>query len=275
MTGIAKNRLASAELEGAPMIELFGIPGCSSCLRMKEFVEKTGLPYAWVNLGEFPERAVEVLAQSIHPPAARVGGRYANGVALDQVAELIGVDYEPPLILSPAELVARYEVITAALRRLISQLVPEVARLKTPERDRSVLGVAYHASSVMRSFLRDYDPDLWDAEDYIGDLLRAFESSETADEVASPAEALLRLEDTIGRFRDWWETSGNIDPMDRVIPTYWGHHTLQEALEREVWHTAQHARQVAFFLAEQGIEPDGPLTIEDLEGLPLPDRVYI
>ncbi len=73
----------------------------------------------------------------------------------------------------------------------------------------------------------------------------------------------------------WWQKIGYDDPLDRVVETQWGHRTLHEVLERAVWHPAQHTRQVALFLERLGIEPDGPLTPEDLAGLPLPERVHV
>src|SRR5262245_27405211 len=103
---------------GVPTIELFWMPGCSSCLRMKEFVEKTGMPFTAVNVVEAPESRAFLRAQGVNPPAARLGDRYANGVDLRKIAELLGVEYTPPVMLAPEALVARYEVIQAALARL-------------------------------------------------------------------------------------------------------------------------------------------------------------
>jgi hypothetical protein len=73
---------------------------------------------------------------------------------------------------------------------------------------------------------------------------------------------------------DWWKNTGVDDPLDRVIETYWGAHTLHEAFERETWHPAQHTRQVMMFLGKLDIRPDGPLTEADLAGLPIPDEVW-
>ena len=77
-----------------------------------------------------------------------------------------------------------------------------------------------------------------------------------------------------GSLEDWWEIGGHEDPLDRVIESYWGNHTLHEVFERETWHTAQHTRQVMMFLEQLGIAPDAPLTADDLAGLPLPERVW-
>ena len=53
--------------------------------------------------------------------------------------------------------------------------------------------------------------------------------------------------------------------------TYFGSQTLHQVLERAVWHSAQHARQLMMVLQGLGISPDGPLAEEDLAGLPMPE----
>ena len=49
---------------------------------------------------------------------------------------------------------------------------------------------------------------------------------------------------------------------------------MHEVLERTVWHAAQHTRQLALILKSHGIKPDGPLTPDNLAGLPVPDEVW-
>jgi hypothetical protein len=49
---------------------------------------------------------------------------------------------------------------------------------------------------------------------------------------------------------------------------------LHEVFERSAWHSAQHVRQLAAVLEREGLRPDGPLTAEDLAGLPLPERLW-
>ena len=49
---------------------------------------------------------------------------------------------------------------------------------------------------------------------------------------------------------------------------------MDEMLERTVWHTTQHVRQLASLLEQSGLRPDAPLTSEDIEGLPLTDQVW-
>jgi hypothetical protein len=48
-----------------PEISVFWSPGCSSCLKLKEFVEDQGLPFESVNLLETPDAMDEVRAAGL------------------------------------------------------------------------------------------------------------------------------------------------------------------------------------------------------------------
>ncbi len=45
-------------------------------------------------------------------------------------------------------------------------------------------------------------------------------------------------------------------------------------LERTVWHSTQHVRQIASLLDRAGVAPERPLTPADIRGLPLTDTVW-
>jgi hypothetical protein len=77
-------------------------------------------------------------------------------------------------------------------------------------------------------------------------------------------------------FDIWWDRIGYDDPFERLVESRGGHSwTLLEALERAVWHTAQHTRQVQYFLENAlEINPREELTAEILAGLPLPDGIH-
>ena len=58
------------------------------------------------------------------------------------------------------------------------------------------------------------------------------------------------------------------------MEVYFGTTSRHEMLERTVWHTTQHVRQLASLLEQSGLKPDAPLTSEDIKGLPLTDKVW-
>jgi hypothetical protein len=254
-------------------LEVFWLSGCSACLRMKEFVEATGMPFVSINAQEQPAEAAKLLKLGFRAPAVCRGERCVNGTELADVADLLGVSYSPPNHLSPADLRSRYRLVTDALIRYVDQLPPSGYKLKLPGRDREALRLAGHAATAMRYFL-----ELYYAEDE-GAALHSIPSLTMFDEALLPnvgtaADVSREITQTQARFEEWWARDGFDEVYERVIPTYWGHRTLHEALEREVWHTAQHVRQVMHVLELLGVAPDNPVTDDDLVGLPLPARIY-
>jgi hypothetical protein len=244
--------------------EVYWMPGCSSCLRMKEFVEGSGRPYVEINIAADAAGRSKLEHHGIFPPAVCVGDACVNGVDLSAVARLMGFHYEPPEMLAPASLVDRYRVVNVALRRYVEQIPPDAMGYESPDRARPLLHLVNHAASVIRSFLSAYDDDVHDTVFY----------GKPPATVGNGPDVVARAAESLGMLDEWWQEGGQDDPLDRVVSTYWGHRTLHEILEREVWHTAQHTRQTMLFLERLGVAPDRPLTPDDLAGLPLPERVH-
>ena len=83
----------------------------------------------------------------------------------------------------------------------------------------------------------------------------------------------VRGEAVRDRFQAWWEGAKDRD-FSTVVEPYFGKTTLHEMLERTVWHSAQHTRQVASLLEQAGVSPDRPLTPDDIRGLPLTETIW-
>lgn len=250
----------------AAAIEAFWMPGCTSCLRMKEFLEKSGKPFVSINLAEDPAAADSLRPLGVTAPAVRVGGRAVQGLDLVGIAELIGwAEYDPPVMLTPAELDAKYRIIIDGLIRFTSQLDDTTVEYRAPENNRAIRFLIAHAGSIMRYGIEAYDLDAFDNS---GAPPRPL-----ADE-GSAAELLSLVEETKRLYTAWWDEWAFDDPFDRVLETSWGHRTFHEVFERCVWHTAQHTRQLQVWMQEGlGIAVDRPLTADDFAGLPIPDRV--
>ena len=247
----------------AAAVEVYWRPGCSSCLRMKEFMSRSGVAYEEINVIEQPARAEKLTGLGLYTPAVCVGGRCVSGTGLDGVAELIGVPYEVASLLDPPALKQRYELMLDAACRYIAQFTPEGLSHSLPGRDRPVLDVANQTVSVIRGFLAAY---------YEGKHDRQF--TKLPSDVRSTGDLLRRADETRELFGAWWDADGADDGLARVIDTpWWGHRSLHEVFDREVWHTAQHARQLMMALQELGIEPDRPLTADDFAGLEMPEGV--
>lgn len=252
-----------ATTEKVSTIELYWLPGCSACMRMKEFVQQAGLEFTAIN-AEADQRGREKLRQhGLRAPAACTGDRCVDGHNLDRVAELLGVSYQPPTMLSPYELYTRYRSINQALCRYLGQMPAGADEYRLPGRRRSMVQLANHTSVVARAFLAAYHENVHDKTIY-----------KKPEKAGDFAEVIAKAEETRRRMDVWWDEDGQDDPLDRVLETYGAHRTLHEILEREVWHTAQHVRQLQYVLQVHGLAPDGPLTEDDLKGLPLPSAIH-
>lgn len=260
---MTQSDMVRASTVQADVVRAYWMPGCSSCLRMKEFISKSGRDWVAINADEDLEARAELAANGLVLPVARLGDRWVNGVDLAAVADLIGVPYQPPVILPAQELVGRYNLNLDVARAVIGQMTDEMLAHTMPNRKRPMFDVANQVASVMRAFLGAYYDDRHASGFYA-----------KPDEVRTRADVLARLDETRRLFNAWWDEDGIDDPLDRVTPTYWGYPTLLEVLEREVWHTTQHIRQLEYVLKEFGVAPDRPLTEAHLAGLPLPEGIH-
>ncbi len=252
------------ELVEEGVVTAYWMPGCSACLRMKEFIEKSGRDFVAINVDEHREHRAELAEHGMTLPTARLGDRWVSGQDLALVADLIDLEYHPPVILPKEELVERYRHNFEAGHRMILQLSDEMLAHELPGRKRPMLEVADQVAVVIRAFLYQYEHDEHTTKYY-----------RMPERVHTKQQVLDRLEETRRRFDAWWEEDGIDDELDRVTVTPWGYPTMLEMLEKETWHTTQHVRQLQYVLREEfGVEPELPLTDADLAGLPLPERIH-
>ena len=238
-------------------------PGCSSCLRAKEFLASRGIAYESINVRARPEAMEELAglgAQSV-PVVAR-GGRFVFAQDLGDLARFIGVAFDREL-LSPAALVRKIDLILAATQRYLGQFPAADLEEGLPGRARTILDLGYHIFVIPAAFL--------DAARGARLTFDYFERTpgpdmRTATQVSAYGEG---VRDALA---SWWRSAdaGRLGTLD----TYYGIHKTETVLERTAWHAAQHARQLMALLEQRGIAPDGPLGDAELDGLPLPEGVY-
>ena len=73
-------------------IKAYWQPGCTSCLRMKEFLTKHGIPFVSVNVLEDRDAFAELETLGIRSvPIVRRGDDWANGQVLRDVARVAGI----------------------------------------------------------------------------------------------------------------------------------------------------------------------------------------
>ena len=247
-------------------LKVYWRPGCSSCVRVKEFLAKLGVDYESVNVSARPEAMDELRALGVRTvPVVARGGEYVFAQELADVSTFIGrkVDFKR---LPAPELVAKWLAVLAAAQRHVVQ-VP-AARLDqraTPGRDRSVRVLAYHIYKVPDAFLQC----VIDGNEQIAQVYNELPPPEmsSAAQIASFGKGVAK------RLEDWWKNQAD-KTCSGMLRTYYGDQPLHHVLERSTWHSAQHARQVQSILEECGVAPDGPLTARDYAGLPMPEGLW-
>jgi glutaredoxin len=242
-------------------------PGCTSCLRMKEFLTKHGVPFVSVNVLEDREGFAELAELGIRSvPIVRRGRDWANGQVLKDVARVAGIDWGGAKMLSPPELVSKLKTIQAAGQRYFAQLPEDKMGKMLPNRPRSYAQLAYHIYNIADAFLEHEVDGLPLVEGAYGRV--------PPPEMNTKASILWYGRGVLERVKRWWDTAGQTTDYTRKANVYYGDVDLHHYLERTTWHSAQHVRQFMMVLDMHGIQPDRPIGKEVFDGLPMPDKVW-
>ncbi|HEX7374439.1 MAG TPA: glutaredoxin domain-containing protein [Steroidobacteraceae bacterium] len=234
-------------------------PGCTSCLKTREFLNAHGIAFESVNVradaGAF-ERLARLGVRSV-PVVAR-GEHYVLGQDLDEVARFVGVKLERMRLETPvlvARLLALLDVATHFTERL-----PEAAlHTQLPGRERSYLDLAYHVPQIVIGLL---DAALGGRLTY-----EHFERTPPG-HIRTGADAAQLIRSVSHALAVWW--AGNQSRLPAQVDTYYGRQPLQGVLERTTWHVAQHTRQLERVLDTLGVTDRPTLPAALLEHLPLP-----
>jgi len=242
-------------------------PGCSSCLRMKEFLQRHHVTFESINVLE-SKGAVEDLARlgirSV--PIIRRGDDWANGQVLRDVARIAGIDWGGSRVLPPEELKARLDLFQSAARRFLAQLPDDKLPALLPNRPRSYASLAFHIFSVADAFLdhqldgRRLDENAYNRVPGPGEDTRAA--------LTGYGEAVAQ------RIAGWWAAHGATTDWTRPADVYYGAQSVHEFFERTTWHCGQHLRQFMMVLDQLGIEPQDRLGADAFAGLPMPEKVW-
>ena len=251
----------------ATVIKAYWQPGCTSCLRMKEFLTRHGVPFVSVNVLEDKDGFAELAALGVRTvPIVRRGTDWANGQVLRDVARVAGIPWGGTPVLPAAELSARLIEIQTTAQRLFAQIPDDKLGTLLPNRPRSYGHLGYHIFNICDAFLEHEVQDL--------PLKEGAYSRVAAPGKDTKADILAYGRDTLERFRNWWAGPGPTTDFSRKAMVYYGNVTLHEYLERTTWHSGQHVRQLTMVLTMLGIEPDRPPAKELFAGLPMPDKVW-
>src|SRR5436190_18090285 len=138
----------------SPVIKAYWQPGSTSCLRMKEFLTKHGVPFVSVNVLEDKDAFDELATLGIRSvPIVRRGSDWANGQVLREVARVAGIAWGGAQVLPVPELAGRLVSIQTAAQRLFAQISEEKIGRLLPHRPRSYAQLAYHIFNIADAFL--------------------------------------------------------------------------------------------------------------------------
>src|SRR6266853_1643518 len=263
--GRSRRSSESSNMLAAERVKVFWQPGCTSCLRTKEFLTKSGVDYESINVHGNPagmEELRKLGARSV-PVVAR-GGKFVFAQALGDVIEFLDLKVQAQERLSPDELVKKLELVLPAACRYIRQIPAEWLDKPFRNRNRPIRVLCHHVFRIVEGFLESMD----DGRELTYErIMKEAPALRSGEDIARFGESVL------ARLQAWWKTCPDRS-CSRVMDTYFGKHPLHVVLERTAWHPAQHTRQLMLILDTLKIEPDRRLTAQDLAGLPLPDKAW-
>jgi len=250
----------------AERIRVFWQPGCTSCLRTKEFLTKNGVDYESINVHGNPAGMNELAklgARSV-PVVAR-GDQFVFAQTLGDVIRFLDLKVALQDRLSPDELVKKMELVLPAAARYIRQIPNEWLDKPFRNRNRPIRVLAHHVFRIVEAFLEVVREER--------ELTYALIMQEAGPEIRTGEDIARYGERVLARMQEWWRNCADRS-CSRVMDTYFGRHPMHVVLERTVWHPTQHTRQLMLILDTLNIEPERRLTGADLAGLPLPDKVW-
>lgn len=247
-------------------VRVFWQPGCTSCLRTKEFLTRAGVDYESINV-HGNEAAMTELAKlgARSVPIVARGERFVFAQAIGDVIGFLGLKVKPQAPLAPEALMHKLDLVLTAAARYVRQI--PVAELHKPfrNRNRPVRALAFHVFRIVEGFLESMD----DGRELTYDRIMRDEAPANL----APEDLARYGEEVLRRAKAWWAAYPD-KSCTKPMPTYFGEHPVHLVLERTVWHPAQHTRQLMLVLESLGIAPDRPLSAAELAGLPLPEKAW-
>jgi len=200
-------------------------------------------------------------------PVLAKGDKYLFAQNFDDIAEFVGLRGSGHSALAPDQLIVKWLTVYRATQRFIVQFPDDRLLDRAIEnRDRTVRFLGHHIFRIGEAFL-ETTVDGTEYAPFFANLPPPDGEFTTGQEIADFGATIT------ARLSSWWEQLEDRD-CTATVPTFFGPQPVHLLLERSTWHCAQHARQLAAILYRLGIKADGPLTDEDLAGLPLPERLW-
>ena len=247
-------------------LRVYWRPGCSSCVKVKEYLSAQGVAFESIDVSARPEAMQDLARWGVKTvPVVSRGDEYVFAQALEDVSRFVGTKFDSNR-LAPEELMRKWLHVLRSAQRHARQIpAAKLHERATPGRDRSIGTLAYHVYQIPDAFLQAI-------QDGVPNMATVYDTPLPA-AVKTPADVVAYGSKMENRLQAWWSALPDKSCRQKVH-TYYGDRPLHELLERCTWHSAQHARQIISVLEGFGVKPNGPLTAADYAGLPLPKGLW-
>jgi glutaredoxin/uncharacterized damage-inducible protein DinB len=243
-------------------ISVYWRPHCSSCQKVKEFLSSRGVAFESVNVEASPAALEKLRALGVRGvPVVMRGVAFVYAQLLPDVAAFVGIAPPDAVGLSTEQLVQRMDAILAAAATLVRRVPAASFDQQMPERRRTYRELSHHIFRVAEVFIECTRGQELSPERIAADMPTGFaEAAPSA--IAEYGEGVRR------EFARWWREAA---PMPaHSLRTFYGEKPLSEVLERTVWHSGHHARQLRELLMRLGVEARQDFPDALLAGLPVP-----
>ncbi len=135
-------------------ITLFWQPGCTSCLRVKEFLRSHDVAFNSINIADDPSGLEQLSKYGIKTvPILTQGDRFIFAQVLGEVACFLGLEEDSVQPLPIHELALKLRMVLAAAQRYVHQIPVSHLNHVLPGRIRTYRELGYHIFRIAECFL--------------------------------------------------------------------------------------------------------------------------
>ena len=244
-------------------LQVYWQPGCTSCLKVKEFLREHALEFESINVREHPDAMASLAARGVRSvPVIVRGDDLVLGQNIDEVAAFVGVTLDRARL--PDDVLAARLMALLDLAAHYTRQIPDAALATAlPGRTRTYRDLTYHVPMIVSALL---DAAAGGSVTFEHFKRKPPAHMRTADDAAVVMSAMAQT------FAAWWAENRALPPAQ--LDTYYGRQPFSVVLERTVWHVAQHVRQLDT-IVRRLVDGGGPQIPQHLlAGLPLPHDVW-
>ena len=193
------------------------------------------------------------------------GDKYVFAQVIRDVVEFLELDDDPTPELTPEVLAERFTEILKIAVSLVQQFPDVSLDNELPNRPRSWKVLLHHVFQIPKAFL--------DLEEMNQKYTYEMMTESPPEKLKNSSNIANFGEEIRNRFILWWKKSSDSD-FSKQVPTYFGMTSRHELLERTVWHSTQHARQIESLLESIDVKPKISFHQDQFRGLPLSDILW-